>query len=102
MGSFRRSINVESESDPFEVNAQSPRGADDITSPEVGTTEYDTSTTTTAAGAAVAKKKKKVRRVKKKKSVVNESEGSEVDSMKMGNQFDAGTTNQQLANDVPA
>ena len=97
--SFRRSINVEEDSDPFAVNAQSPRAQDDP--------EYDLSTGATA-GTAVAPKKKKMRRVKKKKKVAVESDiasdTSEQSLDATGNNVAFGTDDSdvQLANDVPS
>lgn len=98
--SFRRSINVEEETDPFEINVQSPRGQDDVVTPAIqDLPEYDLSTTATAAtgGAAVAPKKKKMRRIKRKKSPDPAVE-DEVPKFPA----DVATTNQQLANDIPA
>lgn len=110
--SFRRSINVEAESDPFEVNVQSPRLQDSVVTPAIDELEYDLSTTATAAtataGAAVAPKKKKMRRVKRKKKVAVDptvaSEGPEVpvEAAKTNDTFDMATANQQLVNDIPA
>lgn len=97
--SFRRSINVEADSDPFAVNVQSPRGQDDITTQSTNEAEYDMSSAT--AGAAVAPKKKKMRRVKRKKKVAEEptvaNEASENNVA-----FGTTTSNEQLANDVPS
>eukprot|EP00531_Pseudo-nitzschia_arenysensis_P010303 CAMPEP_0116137534 /NCGR_PEP_ID=MMETSP0329-20121206/12296_1 /TAXON_ID=697910 /ORGANISM="Pseudo-nitzschia arenysensis, Strain B593" /LENGTH=428 /DNA_ID=CAMNT_0003632449 /DNA_START=111 /DNA_END=1397 /DNA_ORIENTATION=- len=98
--SFRRSINVEAESDPFVVNAQSPRGEDEIMAQPVGETEYDLSTGATA-GAAVAPKKKKMRRVKRKKKVATETEEL-ADAANNNVAFGANTTPEQLANDIPS
>lgn len=87
--SFRRSINVDSDSEAFEVNAQSPR----LDAEEV-----------LGAGAAAAvatdgvdSKKKKIRRVKKKK-VVAPVPGVASDSPE--DPF-AVAENQNLANNVP-
>ena len=66
---FRRSINVESDTDPFEVNAQSPRMDTATAEAAVG----DAATATAAGGAAATgavaapKKIRRRRRVKKKK-----------------------------------
>lgn len=98
--SFRRSINVEADSDPFEVNVQSPRGQDDITSQPAGETEYDLSTGATA-GAAVAPKKKKMRRVKRKKKPVAEPEEA-VESATDNVAFGVNTPTEELANDIPS
>ncbi len=98
--SFRRSINVEADSDPFEVNVQSPRAQDDIMAQPVGETEYDLSTGATA-GAAVAPKKKKMRRVKRKKKVAAESEGMD-EAANSNVAFGANTPSEQLANDIPS
>mmetsp|Transcript_11893 Transcript_11893/g.28182 ORF Transcript_11893/g.28182 Transcript_11893/m.28182 type:complete len:439 (+) Transcript_11893:170-1486(+) len=103
--SFRRSINTEADSDPFAVNAQTPR-QDDATASLTSESEYDLSTTATA-GATVAPKKRKMRRVKKKKTVSTEStvasEVSEkpVEASKDNVALGAMTNNQKLANDVP-
>jgi len=102
--SFRRSINVEADSDAFAVNAQTPR-QDDATASSTSESEYDLSTTATA-GASVAPKRK-IRRVKKKKTVSTEStaasEVSEkpVEASKDNVALGAMTNNQELANDVP-
>lgn len=103
--SFRRSINVEADSDPFAVNAQSPRGQDDITAPSINESEYDLSTTATT-GAAVAPKKK-MRRVKRKKKVAVEPlVASEIsyEPVEVEKNAPIGTTtfNQQLVNDIPS
>jgi len=97
--SFRRSINTEADSDPFAVNAQSPRG-DDISSQPAGETEYDLSTGA-AAGAAVAPKKKKMRRVKRKKKQAAESEEG-VEAANDNIAFGVNTPTEQLANDIPS
>jgi len=118
--SFRRSINVEADSDPFAVNAQSPRGQDDALTPSINESKYDLSTTatavaaeseydlsSTATAAAVAPKKKKIRRVKRKKKVVVEPTApSEVpeemaEAAKNNVAFGTPTSDQQLANDIP-
>lgn len=101
--SFRRSINVEADSDPFAVNVQSPRGEDGIAT-QVSETEYDLSTGATAgatAGAAVAPKKKKMRRVKRKKKPAAEPEEA-VEAAKDNVAFGANTPAEQLANDIPS
>lgn len=95
--SFRRSINVEADSDPFEVNVQSPRGQDDIPVPTSNELEYDLSTTATT-GAAVAPKKKKMRRVKRKKKTADTEVGDELPK----GIADAAAASPQLANDIPA
>ena len=103
--SFRRSINVEADSDPFAVNVQTPR-QDDGTASSISESDYDLSTTATA-GASVAPTKKKIRRVKKKKNVATEStvasEVSEnpVEASKENVALGAMTNNQELANDIP-
>lgn len=106
--SFRRSINTESESDPFAVNVQTPRQEETIAS-VVSEPEYDLSTTATAtAGAAVAPKKRKVRRIKKKKPVAEEPtvasgiSAAPVEAPKDNAAFGTDTTTEQLANDIPA
>lgn len=63
---FRRSINVEADSDPFEVNAQSPR-PDFLEEAPVGAVAAAAATTATEEGVAPVKKKIRRRRVKKKK-----------------------------------
>lgn len=97
--SFRRSINVEADSDPFEVNVQSPRGQDDIPAPTSNELEYDLSTTATT-GAAVAPKKKKMRRVKRKKKTPDAESGDELPTGIAD--ADAAAASPQLANDIPA
>ena len=97
--SFRRSINVDADSDAFEVNAQSPR-PDDIMSQPAGETEYDLSTGATA-GAAVAPKKKKMRRVKRKKKPVAEPEEA-VEGATDNVAFGVNTPADELANDIPS
>lgn len=97
--SFRRSINVEADSDPFAVNAQSPR-QDDIMSQPAGETEYDLSTGATA-GAAVAPKKKKMRRVKRKKKPVAEPDEA-VEGATDNVAFGVDTPSEELANDIPS
>lgn len=101
--SFRRSINVEEDTDPFEVNVQSPRAPETASTPPVTETEYDLSTTTATAGAAVAPKKKKMRRVKRKKVAppVPEEATETVPDPSNKNMADK-ATNQQLENDIPA
>jgi Sec-independent protein translocase protein TatA len=105
--SFRRSINVEADSDPFEVNVQTPRGQDDVVTPSINEPEYDMSTSATA-GAVVAPKKKKMRRVKRKKKVaVEPTVASEIpeESVETANNnvaFGTNTSNEQLANDIPS
>lgn len=71
--SFRRTINVDDESDPFSVTNQSPRIGDDV---------VDDATKRNSAegeidGSDSPKKKKRIRRIKKKKvpPVVDESNG---------------------------
>lgn len=99
--SFRRSINVEADSDPFAVNVQSPRGQDDIMSPSMNESEYDLSTTATT-GAAVAPKKK-MRRVKRKKKVaVEPTVASEIPDEQKNAPIGTNTSNQQLASDIPS
>eukprot|EP00536_Pseudo-nitzschia_multiseries_P017597 jgi/Psemu1/248257/estExt_Genewise1.C_16570014 len=102
--SFRRSINVEEDTDPFEVNVQSPRAQDDFVTPATKDLEYDLSTTATATatatatgGAAVAPKKK-IRRVKRKKKPVEPEGEGEIPKVPTA----AATPNQQLVNDIPA
>merc|ERR1719437_105581 len=98
--SFRRSINVEADSDPFAVNVQSPR-QDDAMASGINESEYDLSTTA-AAGATVAPKKKKIRRVKKKKklstepSVASDVSENPVDAPKDNVALGAITNNQEL------
>lgn len=110
--SFRRSINVEADSDPFAVNVQSPRGQDDVVTPSIDeSSEYDLSTTATG-GAAVASKKKKMRRVKRKKkesvelavepTVASGIPEEPVEAAKNNIAFGTPTTNQQIANDIPS
>ncbi|KAG7343075.1 hypothetical protein IV203_021020 [Nitzschia inconspicua] len=67
--SFRRSINVDEETDPFEVNVKSPRSVveGDIAS---GVAEA------AAVGSVASQKKRRVRRVKKKKEEVTPSIGT--------------------------
>uniref|UniRef100_A0A7S4EEW7 Uncharacterized protein n=2 Tax=Pseudo-nitzschia australis TaxID=44445 RepID=A0A7S4EEW7_9STRA len=103
--SFRRSINVEKDSDPFEVNVQSPRGQDDVVTPAIKDLEYDLSTTATGAaavaatdGAEVAPKKKKMRRIKKNKKSSEPAVEGEVPKVPA----DIATTNKPLVNDIPA
>jgi len=104
--SFRRSINVEADSDPFAVNVQSPR-QDDAMASGINESEYDLSTTA-AAGATVAPKKKKIRRVKKKKklseepSVASDVSENPAEAPKDNVALGAITNNQELANDVPS
>mmetsp|Transcript_32000 Transcript_32000/g.75257 ORF Transcript_32000/g.75257 Transcript_32000/m.75257 type:complete len:437 (+) Transcript_32000:166-1476(+) len=93
--SFRRSINVEQDSDPFAVNAQSPRAQDDVT-PSTQDLEYDLSTTATA-GAAVAPKKK-MRRIKRKKKTAEPEVEDELPKVAAT----VSTPNQKIANDIPA
>lgn len=84
--SFRRSINVDEDTDPFEVNVQSPRPAleEDIA---VGAAEA------TAVGSATPRKKKRVRRVKKKNVEAPPTEDED-------NPFGV-TDTTELANNVP-
>ncbi len=98
--SFRRSINVEADSDPFAVNVQSPRGQDETMAQAAEETEYDLSTGATA-GAAVAPKKKKMRRVKRKKKVAAETEEI-ADAANNNVALGANTPPEQLANDIPS
>jgi len=105
--SFRRSINVEADSDPFEVNVQTPRGQDDVMTPPINEPEYDMSTSATA-GAAVAPKKKKMRRVKRKKKVAveptmtSEIPEESIETAKNNVAFGTNVSSEQLANDVPS
>jgi Sec-independent protein translocase protein TatA len=105
--SFRRSINVEADSDPFEVNVQTPRGQDDVMTPPINEPEYDMSTSA-AAGAAVAPKKKKMRRVKRKKkvavepTVTSEIPEESIETSKNNVAFGTNVSSEQLANDIPS
>lgn len=105
--SFRRSINVEADSDPFAVNVQSPRGEDDVMTQSTNEPDYDLTTSATA-GATVAPKKKKMRRVKRKKKVAVEpavaSETAEelVEEVKNDVMLSATSSNEQLVNDIPS
>ena len=89
--SFRRSINVEEDTDPFEVNAQSPR---------LDAEEVLADGTAVAASAVAsdtgATKKRKIRRVKKKKVASTAGTAEEAPDDLAGN---AETEN--LANNVP-
>lgn len=87
--SFRRSINVDAESEAFEVNAQSPRLN---TEEAIG----DGAAAAVVATDGVAPKKKKIRRVKKKKV----DPAPDVASDSPDDPF-AVAENQNLANDVP-
>jgi len=104
--SFRRSINTEADSDPFDVNVQSPR-QDDAMASSINEPEYDLSTTA-AAGATMAPKKKKIRRVKKMKkpsadsTLSNEISENPIEAPKDNVALGTITTNQELANDVPS
>ena len=70
--SFRRSINVDADTEAFEVNAQSPRGPtpQDVasTAGAVAAVANEDAPASAAAAAAPAKKKIRRRRVKKKKA----------------------------------
>lgn len=82
--SFRRSINVEADSSPFEVNAQSPR-LDDIPPPVAAAEEEE---------SANGKAKKKIRRRRVKKKKVEEEPEEEP--------FCVGDTKEgDVANNVP-
>lgn len=76
--SFRRSINVEADSDPFEVNAQSPRMPEqtDLGTMASSTTVVATATATeqetTTVAEAAPKKKIRRRRIKKVQTPVEE------------------------------
>jgi Sec-independent protein translocase protein TatA len=67
--SFRRSINVDSDTDPFEVNVKSPRLDDAFAEQdrEFAAAAAASSSTAVADGPSVPAKKKRVRRVKKQK-----------------------------------
>ena len=71
--SFRRSINVDESTDPFEVNVQSERPATTGAGAAVAAATAEAEAATTASGEPV-KKKKIRRRVKKKQPVVEEEE----------------------------
>lgn len=111
--SFRRSINVEADSDPFEVNAQSERAGRDydlststtMAASATAVAEGDSAVATTDAAAAPAavKPKKKIRRRVKRKKV--EAEVTEPDrvSFESGDAATATATtaSTELANNVP-
>jgi len=105
--SFRRSINVEADSDPFAVNVQSPRGQDDVMTQSTNEPDYDLTTSATA-GATVAPKKKKMRRVKRKKkvavepAVASQTAEESVEEVKNDVVLSATSSNEQLVNDIPS
>lgn len=94
--SFRRSINVDADTDPFEVNVQTPRGTDDISSSTISSMEGSAEGAASAV-ASLPTKKKIRRRVKKKKDML----GSEDEDFDFGSASSTDTELQKLANNVP-
>jgi len=113
--SFRRSINVDADTDPFEVNVQTPRSdgydldLDGSSSSSSIASEMSATAAaadgTTAAAVATAPKKKIRRRVKKKKVVAAPTEGeggSDTDNLDFsGANTATDTALPDLANNVP-
>ena len=93
--SFRRSINVDADTEAFEVNAQSPRGPtpQDVasTTGAMAAVANEDAPASAAAAAPPAKKKIRRRRVKKKKAIVDPGATTMV----------ASDPTTSLANDVP-
>ena len=95
---FRRSINVEEESDPFEINAQSPR----METPELVTASAAATTATVDAAVSAPKKKVRRRRVKKvQPAVEDEAEMAEAIATGDLDAYSPTTSEIDLANDVP-
>jgi len=77
--SFRRTINVDSESEAFSVNVQSPRVGDEYEPTTTSASEEGAASgaasgvaASTTATAVAPKKKKRIRRIKRKKVVVDD------------------------------
>ncbi len=108
--SFRRSINVEADSDPFEVNAQSPRMPEQT---ELGSSTMAaaaaTTTTTPVATAKVEEKeetvvpKKKIRRrrIKKKVEVPVDKDNEEEEEQDWLQAISDNTTNTTVTKNIP-
>ena len=102
--SFRRSINVEADTNPFEVNAKSPRMPEQTELTTLGSTAVVAASATAltddaeAAAAPAVAPKKKIRRRRVKKVVVApvEEEDEEED-----NYFSSDTSAGEVVNNVP-
>jgi Sec-independent protein translocase protein TatA len=98
--SFRRTINVDSESEAFSVNVQSPRVGDEYEPPTTSASEVAAAegaagvsgALTTTAAAVAPKKKKRIRRIKKVKPPVVADE-----DIKLANDI---PTNLEMPDDV--
>lgn len=107
--SFRRSINVEADSDPFEVNAQSPRMPEQAEL--LGTTAVASATVAVGATeeevAAAPKKKIRRRRIKKKVEVSDTVTGGSAsadeveDPFCVPNSASSSTSTTAVTNNIP-
>lgn len=105
--SFRRSINVDADTNPFEVNAQTPRSDDYYVEPTVGAdvpvdmgsgAVAATATATAETTKAAPKKKIRRRRVKKQVVVAEEDEDEDEEPFCVPT---GGDSTKSLANNVP-
>lgn len=93
--SFRRSINVDSDSAPFEINVQTPRRGE-VTAAAVAATETTAAGTATAgADGSTVPVKKKIRRRRVKKKVSTEADPSFVEDSS------SSTTSSSVVSNVP-